>query len=89
VINLTAKDVQVTNEADEADARDGTFFFGSTDSKCANPRLGRLLGGYLGDALSAPKKKKFEDHLDDCLSCDLVVSNWFQLRQALRRPIRR
>ena len=60
-----------------------------TDAKCVNPKLGKLLGAYLGESLAAAKKQKFEKHLVDCLSCDVAVSNWFQLRQSLQRPFRR
>lgn len=65
------------------------IFIARTDAKCTDPRLGELLGAYLGDALSAEEKQRFKKHIQDCLSCDVSVCNWFQLRRALQRPLSR
>jgi Putative zinc-finger len=88
VVTLMTKDAHGTSEAHEPSSEE-EILIARTDANCTNPQIGKLLGAYLGDSLGAPQKEEFEKHMDDCLSCDLCVNNWFQLRQALRRPFRR
>jgi len=56
-----------------------------TDAQCSNRQEGRLLGRYLGKSLSPKQKVAFERHLDECLACEIAVSNWESLGNALRK----
>jgi anti-sigma factor RsiW len=54
-----------------------------TDARCVNAKQGRLLGRYLGKDLSPEQQQAFEQHMDECLACEITVLNWENLRKAL------
>jgi hypothetical protein len=54
-----------------------------TDAQCMNAKEGHRLGRYLGKGLSPKQKLAFEQHMDECLACEIAVMNWESLRKAL------
>lgn len=56
----------------------------ASDAQCMNKRIGRLVCRYLSNETTLAQTAVFEEHMLNCIACDVTVLNWRRFTDAVK-----